>query len=433
MSNSVPPLIFYPLYPGGPQVRATNAWLNANSTFRTTANSFVPAYGVNLPPDLSAYEADTYYTLSGTQAISRRSVNQAKVSTTPFNFDGTVVGGLRQVSPVATAPEVPNVFKAAERLLAVSDLNMTTLLSQDSFRLDNIGLGLKVTSDGLGGVDSVAISPSVYGSRLPLDATAKNFGGLNRAEITTGATFKVTDLSVDTGPGVPALNPALPSPLSAQGALAPKERNAGIFKLQEQALRALQSVDPESAQLTAILNQLEKLEPSAQVNPLPEQPVATVGLLRESQQVAANRAGLGVKTSEGFLANLVGLIQANQQSESYARAFTPRLDQVMNGKIAVSPWVAGQSTNASAQGFGSAASFEMGAAVADAMSRKGRGGSYVPFQQSSQQLFGGDGFAQGNPFMGAGGGTGSGTGFTASGGQAQQQFYRPRKPLAFTA
>jgi hypothetical protein len=76
--------------------------------------------------------------------------------------------------------------------------------------------------------------------------------------------------------------------------------------------------------------------------------------------------------------------------------------------------------------------FEMGSAVADAMSRKGRG-SYIPFQmsggQSQGQAFGGS-----NPFMG---GTGTSSGGMHFGGQQPQSggqaFRMPRKPLAFTA
>lgn len=435
--SSIPPLIFYPLYPGGPQVKATNAWLNANSSFRTQGNQFVPAYGVNLPTDLRAYEADTYYTLSGNRTISRRPVSQASASTTPLGFDGTVVGGLKRASVPAVAPEIPNVFKAAERLLKVSELNMTELLALSDFRLSNIGLGLKVTTDGLGGVDTVSVAPSILGSTRRLDATSKTFGGLNRAEITTGATFKVTDLSIDTGPAMAApMSPNKPSPVQnlPNGAdplnLNAKDRNAGIFKLQEQALRALQSLDPESANLTALLQRLEQLEQLDQVADLPEKTTQALGTVTEGQQLAANRAGFGVNTSQDFQANVVGLINANKQSESYASAFAPRMDQVMNGKIAASPWVGGQSANAGSGGLGNAGGFEMGANVADAMSRKGKGSSYVPFQRSSG---GESGFANANPFTGSGGGLGSGSGFNAFGGQANQNAYRPRKSLAFTA
>jgi hypothetical protein len=436
--SSLPPLIFYPLYPGGPQVRATNAWLNANSSFRTQANQFVPAYGVNLPTDLSASEADTYYTLSGNRTISRRPVSQANPSNTPLAFDATMVGGLKRAAVPAVAPEIPNVFKAAERLLAVSELNMTELLSLPDFRLINIGLGLKVTTDGLGGVDSVSVAPSILGTTRRLDATSQDFGGLNRAEITTGATFKVTDLSIDTGPAIAAPmnankpNPVQSLPIGADALnLNVKERNAGIFKLQEQALQALQSLDPESANLNALLQRLEQLDQLASVNPLPSQSAQALGTATDGQQVAANRAGFGVKPSQDFQSNVAGLINASKQSESYASAFAPRMDQVMNGKIAGSPWMGGQSANAGSGGLGNSGGFDMGAVVADAMSRKGKGGSYVPFQRSSG---GESGFANANPFMGSGGGLGAGSGgFSAFGGQADPNAYRPRKPLAFTA
>jgi hypothetical protein len=435
MSGTIPPLILYPLYPGGPQVRANSGTLNANSAFKTKSNDFVPAYGVNLPGNLKSSEADSYFTLSGYSTISRRPVSQAPVYNTNLGFDASVLGGLKKVSVPAVAPAVPDIYKEAEKLLSVSELKMADLLAQPEFRIPSIGLGLKVTPDGAGGVDFVSLSPGIRGVIPRLDQTSDTFGGLNSALITTGATFKLTDLTVDTG--TPSVQPEAGNaskitaspfsqgeslPISANNPL----RNAGIFnldKLEQQALRALQNQSIDLDRITPELERLYQLQ--AEEN-------TTNDVLRlgkdglESLQFAATQAGFGVKTSEAFQANLAGLINTSKQSESYASAFAPKMDQVMNGKVAPSPWLQGQSSNASAGGGGSSSSFEMGAAVADAMSRKGKGASYMPFQMQSGTQ--GQGFGNANPFMGAG----NGAGFSQFGGQPNQQF-RPRKPLAFIA
>jgi hypothetical protein len=438
MSGTIPPLILYPLYPGGPQVRANSGTLNANTAFKTKANDFVPAYGVNLPSDLRSAEADSYFTLSGYSTISRRPVSQAADYNTNLGFDASVLGGLKKVPVPAVAPAVPNIYKEAEKLLTISELKMADLLAQPEFRIPSIGLGLKVTTDGAGVIDSVSLSPSSRGAIPRLDPISDTFGGLNSALITTGATFKLTDLTVDTGkpasrpetgnaPKVSPslLNPGVPLPINANNPL----RNAGIFnleKLEEQALLALQNQSVDLDRLTPELERLYQLQDleGTIVNDLR---LGRGGL--ESQQIAATQAGFGVKTSEAFQTNLVGLINSSKQSESYASAFTPKMDQVMNGKIMPSPWLQGQASNAFGGGLGSSSSFEMGASVTDAMSRKGKGSSYVPFQMQSgtQQE---QGFGNPNPFMGAG--TGSGSGLSQFGGQPNQQF-RPRKPLAFIA
>lgn len=436
MSGTIPPLILYPLYPGGPQVKGNSGTLNANTSFRTRANNFVPAYGVNLPSDLGADEADTYFTLSGPATISRRPISEIESFNKNLGFDGTLVGGIKKVAVPAVAPAVPNLYKEAEKLLSISELNMADLLAQPEFRIPSIGLGLKVTTDGMGGVDNVSVSPGARGVMGRPDATGDSFGGLNSAEISRGAIFATTDLSIDTGKPMaqPISNPQGNTVTPTQNSPQPQfsfskpERNAGIFNLEEQALQALQS---QSADLDRITPELERLY-SLQANQnIAGRDAAYRPDVIEAQQLAATQVGLGVKTSDSFQANVVGLINASKHSESYAVAFAPGMEQVMNGKIAGAPWVAAQTSGSLGDSARNASGFEMGAAVADAMSRKGKG-SYIPFQMQSgtqEQGFGGS-----NPFMGAntGTGTGAGGGLSQFGGQPDRQ-YRPRKPLTFVA
>ncbi|WP_373532356.1 hypothetical protein [Vampirovibrio sp.] len=435
MSGTIPSLILYPLYPGGPQVRANSGTLNAGSAGKTGANNFVPVYGVNVPRDLSSLEAESYFTRNGYSAISNRSVSAAGINRNNLGFDPTVLGGMKRVS----APTAPNIYKDLEKLMATSELRLADLLTQPEFRLSSIGLELKVTTDGMGGIDTVTRSPSSLGATPWVDFTADTFGGLNSAVITTGATFKLTDLSIDTGMPVPSpqgtvrpSNNNLSNPAgNLPGSAINPPRTAGIFNLEnleKQALLALQNQSLDLDRLTPELERLYQLQ--AAENTTGNDFKLGRGAL-ESQQLAATQAGLGVKTSEAFQANVVGLMNASKQSESYASVFAPRMDQVMNGRIAGSPWVQGQAASAFGGGSGNSSGFEMGAAVADAMSRKGKN-SYMPFQMQSGPQEQGSGNA--NPFLGAGAGTGSGSGAGSSqfGGQANQHF-RPRKPLAFSA
>lgn len=438
MSGTIPQLILYPLYPGGPQVKANSGTLNANSSFKTRANAFVPAYGVNLPSNLQPSEADTYYTLTGTATISRRPISEAaNAYSGNLGFDGTVTGGLKKVPVPAVAPQIPDLYRKAVELLSISDLKMADLLALPEFRIPGVGMGLKVTTDGMGGIDSVAINPSGRGVLGRPDATSPSFGGLNSAEISRAAAFSLTDLSINTGtapiqqptpyqPNQPVtVAPTDNNALQPQYTLNRLDRNAGIFNLEEQALRALQSQSVDLDRITPELARLYQLQAG---DIQPEGRVQFGPDATQSQQIAASQVGLGVKTSDAFQANVVGLINANKQAENYASAFAPRMDQVMNGKIAASPWVGNQSAGTAGGGLSGSSSFEMGAAVADAMSRKGRGAGYMPFRMQSdtqEQGFGGS-----NPFLGANAGSSGGSQF---GGEAGQQQYRPRRQLAFTA
>lgn len=447
MSLTNPPLILFPLYPGGPKLRADSGGLNAYSSFRTLANRFTPSYGVNVPSSLNPNAADSYLTLNGRRVISSSSaVPVNELYNQPLGFDGRVKGGLTTVSVPAVAPEIPNIYKNAESLLSISELNLTSLLAQPDFRISGIGLGLKVTTDGAGGVANVAISPSSQGVIRRADASNIGFGGINRADVTIGATFKVTDLSINTGLGnlqptntasKPATSPteavnSLPTLAQTQLSATTLSKSAGIFNLQSLDELALQALQDKTLNLDKITPDLERLYALQANQGTGTQSALAFGADRlQSQQQAATQAGLGVNPSDTFQTNVIGLINASRQSESYAATYAPRMDQVMNGRIAGSPWIQGQTSGNLGGALGNATSFEMGAAVADAMSRRGRSAGYLPFgMQTSGQ--GSGGFSQQNPFLGTG--TGTSGGFSnLMGGQSDQQFRQPRKPLAFIA
>lgn len=441
MSSSIPQLTLFPLYPGGPLVRGRSG-LNGNSSFYLRETKFTPAYGVNIPANATPLDTTTYYTLNGNQRVVSRPISEAANDTGLLAYDGTAIGKLKQGSVPAVAPSIPNLYKNAVELLSVSDLKFSDLMAQPDFLIPGVGMGLKVTTDGMGGVDTIALSPSSRGQLPGVSAIAKDFTLPNRVDITTGATFFRTGPSVNIG-GASTDNTAAPArsvnPINQQGNVIPPfnvnslERNAGIFRqdqLEQLALQALADPNADLDRLSPLLERLYQPQPN-------EQGVSVAGYdsvldAEQSRQLAANQARLGVNPSDQFRKSVAEFVSvARQPQESYSAAYNPRMDQLQNGKINVTPWQASANASQSGLGQNSGNAFEMGSAVADAMSRKGRG-SYIPFRMQSDTQGGQQGFTGSNPFAGSGGGMQSGMSF-GSQAQSHQQFRMPRRPMAFMA
>ncbi|HEY9744950.1 MAG TPA: hypothetical protein V6C99_01895, partial [Oculatellaceae cyanobacterium] len=160
MSATIPQLTLFPLYPGGPKVQYKST-INANSSFYFPATQFTPQYGVNIQGNRPVGSAN--YSL-GSGGTIRRADSTPSLFDQPIGFDGTVLGGLKKTAIPAVAPVIPNLYEQAAKLLSVSDLKMSELMAQPSFKISALGpgtgLGLEVKTDGMGGVDTVSISPS---------------------------------------------------------------------------------------------------------------------------------------------------------------------------------------------------------------------------------------------------------------------------------
>ena len=441
MSSTIPQLTLFPLYPGGPLVR-NRGGVNGNSSFYLRETKFTPAYGVNIPANASDIDTTTYYTLNGNQKVVSRPISEAAdYYTGLLQYDGTAIGKLKQGTIPAVAPSIPNLYKAAVELLTVSDLKFSDLMAQSDFLIPGVGMGLKVTTDGLGGVDKIELSPSSRGKLPTVSAIGDDFTLSNRVDITTGATFSRSEPSVNIGGASTETSAA---PAKAVNSINPQanaipafnvntlERNAGIFRqdtLEQLALQALADPNSDLERLSPLLERLYQPQPN-------EQGLAVAGYdsvlnAEQSRQLAANQARLSVNPSDQFRKSVAELVSvARQPQESYASAYNPRMDQLQNGKINVTPWQASASASQSGMGQSSGNAFEMGSAVADAMSRKGRG-SYIPFQMQSDAQ-GQQSFTGSNPFAGSGGGMQSGMSF-GSQAQSNQQFRAPRRPMAFMA
>lgn len=457
-SFSIPSLKLFPIYTGGPILDGKNG-LNQNSQFTIPATNFSPAYPVNIAPSAAPYNYNDYFSFnaSNPRYISSKPVSDIPDYTTMLALDGTVPGRLSQTTAPSTPPEIPKAFQTRAAYYE-SDADFDALMTQPSFEIPGIGMGLLVTTDGHGDVVSESINPSSWATMFQTNQLGNL--GLNRAEITIGATYKVDDpgysfSNIQKGNGTaPAQNPSQTP--SSVGALGNPNllQNAGIFNTQPaNAANALTGVDAANPVL-AKLNQLQPQNPGLSLSG------QDAGVdANQAQQVAVNQAGYGVNLGDNFYQNMAGVVNAAnaQQQTSYAATFAPRVDQLMDGKMPGGGHGghgggghARVSMNQDAE-MANAVSFSVGASVADATSRNSKNG-YIPFnmQKNENSTGGGDSFSSdSNPFAGNDGSDGSSGyqgGFQQNGGQGgmfsgsnrqsdqqRQTPYYYRKPLAYSA
>jgi hypothetical protein len=441
-SLTIPNLKLFPLYTGGPILNGKNG-LNANSQYVIPATRYRQSYAVNIAPTSNSYDPNTYYAFnaSNPRLLTAKATSSASAYNTPLALSSSKTGRLTATSVPNTAPEIPNTFKDRVANYTVSDANYAALMAQADFRLPNVGMGLKVVTDGNGNVDTISINPSSLGTMRRTNAVGHDLGVLNRSKITTGAIYKVNDpgfsfSNIDkTGQLAQKQKPSQ-SP-SAAGALgsAKLPQNAGIFNAQPGKNASLNGLDALDG-INLLLARLDQLQPQDAGLSLSG---AEAGVdLEQARQVAANQADYGVKLSSNFYQSVAGVVSAakNQQQDSYAASFSPRLERVMDGRVNVNPWQLPQQANSGPLTAPSTVSFQQGAAVADATAGNAKNG-YIPFKMQNNGASAGEG----NPFLGQGtqtGGQTGGSGFqggmqSGNGRQPGQQLPYYRKALAYTA
>jgi hypothetical protein len=440
MSTTIPSLKLFPLYPGGPVVQSNRNVLNANSAFYTRATEFTPVYAVNIPPTTDVSQNTNYLRLGPNQNLTQQPISQAQTFSTNLGMDANALGGLKQADIPAVAPGIPNLYKDIVSLYAITDAQFSDLMAQPDFRIPTIGMGVQIITDGMGNAVKEVINPGSYGAMPTVPVTSDLFAGPNRAEITTGATFKAdpgvglgSDSSSDTPvskPDIPPTNPFSTNPSDAVN-LTTLGKSAGIFSTDQLSLTdRLQSLDAGAVNGTAANPLLQRL---AQLHP-PDSGLSVVGAnaqlnAEQARQLAATQAGLDVNVGEGFKQNAVQLASAARPQESYAATYRALgLDRVMDGRIPMAPSMPGAASGDNASLSGNAG-FAMGAEVMDAKSKRSSGG-YIPTRlewHSGQS--GSDGAPTG---FGSSGQPGSmGQSGTSAGGQGGRP--RRQKPMAFIA
>lgn len=451
MSTFIPSLKLFPIYTGGAILDGKNG-LNGDSSFTIPATRFNKAYQVNMPSAGSTFDPNTFLSL-GTDKNHRLVSNPISAAATNYNtllgINNSVPGHIGTVSAPTTAPDVPNLFKQAESLYTVSDLNFTDLMAQPSFRIPTVGMGLMVTTDGNGNVQGESLDPSSLGTMLRANAVGHDLGGPNRAAISIAATYKVNDPGFSFGDVYAVESPTGPKktpptknlgldPLAAlnQGGL---NKSAGIFNIGAQsdtALGGLGAIGGADAAnpIQARLNQLQPQDTGLSLSG------TDAGLdVTQAQQVAASQADYGVNLSSNFYQDMASVASAAnaQQQNSYAANYAPPIDRTMDGRVNLMPWQMPTPVSQGATAVGNSVRFDMGASVGDATAGKSKNG-YMPFnmQSDTSSSSSGGGFSNPNPFASGGGGMQGGMqGGMSSGGGSPSGQRTPlyRKPLAYSA
>lgn len=453
MSSSIPNLKFFPLYSGGPIVNGKNG-LNANSSYTIPATRFSPAYQVNVAPSTSPFDPNAYpaFGTDKNHRLVSKATSSAAAHTTLLGINNAVSGHISKVSAPATAPEIPNLFKQMAALYSISDVNMTDLLAQADFRIPGVGMGIKVTTDGNGNVQSMALSPSTRATTNKANAVGHSLGAPNSAAISIAATYKVNDPGFSFGDVYAVENPNGPrkTPPPNHSGVDPQTalnagglgKSAGIFSFGAKASSGLGGLDgvgagPEG--LNPVQARLNQLQP--QDGGLALSGADAAGGVNQAQQVAASQADYGINLSSNFYQNIASVVSAagNQQQNSYAATYAPRIDQVLDGRVNVAPWQ--QAPSAVSQGAAAVAnmvSFDTGTSVADATAGNAKN-SYIPFKMQSDTSSGSNGSGNPNPFANGGSAQGGlqsglqGGMSSGSGSQAGQKMPLYRKPLAYSA
>lgn len=232
----------YPTYRGGEVLDASNGTLNSDTAFRTQATEFTPSYGVNTTPDVDRTGDDFYFTVNAGQGnrqanyLTQSPISSALSYDTPITVNPN--GTLRTGSIPTTAPEASSLYQDYLDFLEISDLNMTQLMSLPEFQLRNVGMGLKVTTDGFGHADNVVIDLSALGldrNKGVLDAAFYNL--TNREKILLEAALRnnpAANIAIDnllglrTGQGQPTDNPFSPNLIGSAASIG---RNPVLDKL----------------------------------------------------------------------------------------------------------------------------------------------------------------------------------------------------------
>ena len=454
-SLSIPSLKLFPLYTGGPILDGKNG-LNQNSSFVIPATRYSQSYAVNMTPTTNSYDPNSYVSFySGNpRLLVGKPISDATNYTTMLGMDNSVPGHLAQVSAPATAPNIPMVFQDRVDNYTITDANYAALMAQPSFEIPGIGMGLLVTTDGNGNVQSESLNPSSWATMFRTNAVGHDLGVLNRAEITLGATYKVDDpgfsFSNINHKNTAAANQKAPQAPSAVGAMGSPNliQHGGIFNTQPLNSAATTGLDDLTGVNAAnpVLAKLNQLQPRDMGLSLSGQEAGID--VTQAQQVAVNQADYGVNLGSDFYQNMASVVNTanNQQQTSYAATYATPMDQLMNGRIYV-PHGGGHGRMQASVNSGETplvnnqVTFNVGAAVSDATSGNSRNG-YIPFnmQNGGATAGVGGGFSDPNPFAGNPGSQGGnaqggfqGGAYSGNGRQSGQQTPYYRKPLAYTA
>ena len=458
MTSLIPSLKLFPIYRNGPILDGKNG-LNADSSFVIPATRYRSTYAVNVTPDSSPYDPNNYLALGPDKGhrLTSRPISAASDYTTLLSLNSSVPGHLATTTAPTTAPDIPASFKKRASYYTVTDANYDFLMAQPSFRIPGIGMGLLVTTDGHGGVQSESLDPGVFGTMTRANAIGHNLGSPNRADISIKATNKVNDpgfsfgdvyaVENPNGPRKTAPTKNLAGPAAGLNGLNATGKNAALFN--SGGISTIGVTNPSG--IGAGLNDLNPVQARLDQLQPPDNGLALAGAdaalgPEQAQQVATSQADYGLTVSSNYYQQMASVASAAdlQRQNSYAATYAPRLDHVLDGRVNVIPWQAPTNAlSATPAPLDHAVRLPMSGALADATASQGKN-SYIPFNmQGGGSSAGGNsggsgGYSDPNPFAGQRGFQSGMQGGMSSGGHnggsaAGYKMPSPRKTLLYKA
>jgi hypothetical protein len=424
-SSAIPPLKLFPLYPGGPvrEVRSLG-----NTQFKTRSTEFSNAYSVNTPYSNNPFQNGVSWKLGAGGELERTRAN-GNYYDQPLQLDDNNPGRVTGGSVSGTPPEIPESYRDQVAMYDISDARYNELMAQSSFDLPNIGMGLRVTTDGNGGVSNIAIQPSAFAIQAGFNP-AGLLNGPDRTKISAGAVFKVdpTSIPIPSGssktvkPIKTALNNAVQANtnVKAKAALNPLLPGGQPYKAGDGRM----NLAPGAPDFNPVLARLAQLS-------IPDQGLALTGINsqvspNQSRDLATVRTGFDVSTSTSLQKNAAQLLSNGRFQESYVTVHQQiPMERVMDGRVNMNATLAPPLRGGSGSGSGIATMEPVTeiADVLDAASRRSAGG-YVMHSFADSSSMGGDTMhfsGNGSSQMGFSSGSGQGQfsgSFASNGGGA---------------
>lgn len=391
-SSAIPPLKLFPLYPGGP-VREVRSLGDARFKIRST--EFSNAYAVNTPYSNNPFQNGNSWQLGEGGQIDQTRADGSNYYNRNLEISNSNPGRLSSGSVPSTPPEVPESYRDQVSMYEINDSRYNQLMSQSSFDLPNIGMGLRVTTDGNGGVANIAIQPSAFAVQAGFNPAGLQ-NGPNRAKISAGAVFKVdpTSIPISSGssktvtPIKTALNNAVQAKpnVKAKAALNPLLPGGQPLKPGDGRM----NLAPGAADFNPVLARLAQLS-------IPDQGLALTGINsqvspNQARDLATVRTGFDVSTSNLFQKNAAELLSNGRFQENYVTVHQQiPMDRLMDGRVGMNATLTPTLRGGSGTATGGVTMDNVTeiADVLDSASRRSTGG-YVMHSFADSSSMGGD-------------------------------------------
>jgi hypothetical protein len=321
---------------------STHWWLGGEIARQLSGDTAFATWKTRFPTYSYDVNSVADYQQSGFIGLDKK--NHLTLSQTTPTYTGHLsladnsTGRLTRNVTIGATPDIPEQYADQVSHYEMTDADYSTLMAQPEFIIPRVAMGLKITTDGHGNAQSVAINPTsvnllnAYGDvSLP-----------NRTELTARAVYKV-DPS-DSPYATNTLKPEEAKRLAMQSAPSAPLPVFAVPKSPVQRLFSQQSApsSPTADRLGSLFGNAQSRSTLAVNANLTfasrNQPLG----LQQAQQLAAQQANL-VVASPGFRQTLAELASSSQQAPveppSSLEQITPSLEKIMDGQVAMVPQV----------------------------------------------------------------------------------------------